>query len=311
MLDGERSIQKTICIPATSVPVTPPAIAKNNSPFFCNDFILQVLADNTGIPAQNDISTVLWYFGITTTAATITIYKLVNNSWVSQTVLSTSNVTYGTFNQFGYFVNNENQSFISLQVDWSLMLAAFGIGSYKFTCSYTDSILGNGIIDSFNYVLNTYTALRADGWMRFEYWLSGITENINDNTLIKDYGTLSIYNTIRVRGYFGFPKRPYKTDTIEYDNGQEVWVEDRAEPQFICQIKMTPEFIHEIIRTDFMMADRRAITDYNSRNNHKYISQFVMKDSEYSPDYYPLQSYNSSVELKFKPETNLSRKFRI
>lgn len=313
-LDGERTIRKFTSIPATGTSRTAPSLPAPGLQGCCSDYIQQVLADNTGVPAQNDINTVLWYFGATVSNAVLYLQKLVNNTWV--TVKNYSQLAtgaYGTYNAFGYYTNKEGQRFISLVIDWSTVIndANLGSGAYKITVSYIDLVLGNGTIDSINFVLNKYSPLRANGWIRLEYWLSGVTEDITDDTLIKDYGTLNVYNSIRVQGYFGFPKTTYKTDTIEYDNGMEVWVEDRKEMQYVCQIKLTPEWIHEIIRVDFMMADQRAITDYNAGNSSRYVTKYIMKDSEYSPNYYPLLTNLSSVELKFKPQNNRSRKFRI
>lgn len=313
-LDGDIGIIKSLAIPNTGSIVSAAPALINAPPGFCNDYVLNILADQTGTSSQNDVSTVLWYFGSTTTAATLILYKWNGTSWVNQAAIDDND--YGTFSSFGTFVNKENQSFIYFQANWALIQAAFGNGFFKVTVSYTDSILGNGTIDSYTFNLQLYSAARADGSIRLEYWLSGITEDITNDTLIKDYsdktaGAFTIYNNLRVKGWFGFPKSTYKSDTIEYDNGQEIWVEDRREPIYQCQIKMTQEFVHKIIRTDFMMADQLAITDYNSRNAEKYITKYVIKDSEYSPEYYPLLNISSPVLLKFKPQFNRSRKFRI
>jgi hypothetical protein len=307
-LDGESCKMKSTQIGSPTVSVSSDYVLANPNPGCCDDFVLNVLADNSGDTTKNDVNTVINWLSQTATAATLTLYKWIDGAWVSKAVISDN--TYGTFNAFATFVNSSGQKFIYLEVSWAAVLAAFGTGMYKFITGYTDNILGSGTIDSYIFCLKTFTAQQAEGTIRLEYTLSGVTEDIFDDSKRKDFGTLQIRNHIRTDGYFGYPKSPYQTTNIEYDNGVTKWVEDKRLPVFECEIKFAPEYIHQILRTDFMMADELAITDYNSRNNSAYITKGVLKDSEYSPAYYQLQNNSAPVSLKFKPRNNNSRKFR-
>ena len=308
-LDGECVVNTLKMVPSIISSLATPQVSvpPNPLPGCCTDSVLKVVADNTGLATNNDVSTVIWWFNSTTTAASIVMYKWLNGGWVSQGTISDN--TYGTYGAFGYYTNSEGQNFISLQVAWANVLSVKGAGSYKFVCSWTDSIVGNGSATSYEFCLYPYSNLIVDGTIRLEYWLSGTTEDIENDQLIKDYGTLSIYNTLRVNGFFGYPERNYETENIQYNNGQYVWVEDYKKPIYTCKLLLLPEWLHTIIATDFMMADTRAITDYNSKNNGAYVTKYVMKESGYSPKYYPLQANNASVELKFSPQYNRSRKF--
>lgn len=308
-LDGECTVRKFTMIGSSSIVAVNDSILPNPNNGCCDDPILNVLADSSGKKIQNDVNTPFWAFEKTVTAATIKMYKLVNSAWVLQATIFDN--TYGTYGAFGYYTNSLGQKFISLRISWAAVLAAKGAGMFKFTCEYIDGINGNGSIDSYKYCLKEYSAYEAEGTIRLEYWLSGVTEDIFDDTKIKDLGTLVIYNTIRIIGFFGYPKSAYKSEYIEYQNGQSQFVEDRREPTYEMEIKFAPEFIHAIVRTDFMMADQLAVTDYNSRNNASYVTKYLIKDSEYSPEYYRLQSNNAPVSLKFKPQNNRSRKFRV
>ncbi len=308
MLDGETCIRKCALVGGPASVINGNFIFPNPNPGCCNDYVFSVLADNSALPPQNDINTVIWWFNQTATGATMTLKRWEGGAWVIKATISDN--TYGTYGAFGYFVNNEGQSFISLQIAWSAVLAAFGEGSYKVTCAYIDPILGNGSVDSYEYCLKTYSPLNAEGTIRLEYWNSGVGEDLSDDTRIRDFGTLNIYNTMRVKGLFGYQKSPMINEFIEYTPGNTEFVEMKRDPEYVCEIVLIPEFKHEILRSEFMLADMRAITDYNSRNNKLYITKFVIPSSEYSPEYYELEAPTASVKLKFKPRYNRSRKFR-
>jgi hypothetical protein len=309
MIDGECTTQKVLLIPANPVPSSNVAnIPVNPLPGCCSDFVIKVLADASGNALQNDVNTVVHWFEPIVTGASMVLKKWVNGAWADQAAITSSN--YGTFNAFGYYVNNEDQNFISLKIEWSKVLALLGEGNYKVTTSYTVPIFGDQTVDSYEFCLQTYTPQLADGTVRLEYWLSGTTGDIEDDTKIKDFGTLSVYNSLRVKGFFGYPKSNYKEEDIQYGNGQSVYVEDEQLPAYKCKLLLLPFFIHEILRTDFMMADTLAVTDYNSKNNAFFVQKFVRKDSGYDPKWYELQSNLATVELQFKPQFNRTRKLR-
>lgn len=309
MLDGERSIRKMMCINQNAQRLaTPVSIPANVNPGCCGDFVLNVLADSSSVESQNDKNTIINWFGPTTSGATLVLKKWVDGAWVD--IETISNNKFGVYGAFGYFVNNEGQNFIKLEIDWSLVLDEEGEGTYKITTEYIDPIFGNDSFDSYEYCLKTYSQDAANGTVLLEYWMSGVTSDILDDTKIKDYGSQLIHNSFRLRGVFGYPKATYKEDDIEYNNGQRLFVEDEQTPTYKLNLLLIPFFIHEILRTDFMMADRLAITDYNSLNNGSYVKKYVRKDSGYEPGWYELQSNFASVELQFKQEFNRHRKLR-
>lgn len=309
MIDGECTYKKVFVIPANPSPsIQALNIPASPLPGCCSDFNLKVLADNSGNPLQNDVNTVIHWFDPIITGATMALKKWVNNAWISQATISDN--TYGTYLPFGNFINIEGQNFISLKVSWANILTAFGTGTYKFTTSYVVPIFGNKSADSYEFCLQTYSAKLADNTVRLEYWITGVMGDIEDDTKIKDFGTMEVYNSFRLPGFFGYPKTTYKEDDIEYNTGQRDYVEDEQEPIFKLKLFLLPHFIHEILRTDFMMANERAITDYNSKNSGSYIQKFVRKNSGYEPGWYELQSNFASVELQFKQEFNRFRKLR-
>lgn len=307
--DGTRGLRKMGSIPSNPVPSTVFVnIPANPFPGCCNDFVFKVFADNSGLPLQNDVNTIINWFDNIVTGATIILKKWNGSAWENKATISDN--TYGLYSYFGNFINNEGQKFIFLQVSWAAVLAAFDTGSYKFTTTAIIPIFGNQDIDSHEFCLNTYSGSAVDGTIRLEYWLSGTTGDIEEDTKIKDFGSLSIYNSIRWTGWFGYPESEYTEDDTQNNNGQFLFVEDEQNPIFYCKIMLAPFFIHQILATDFMQATRMAITDYNSKNNAVYIQKFLRKKSGYKPDWYKLQSNLATVELQFTPETNRFRKFK-
>lgn len=303
--------QKVYIIPANPVPVTvTPFVPENPLPGCCNDYVIPVLADATGKATQNDVSGFLWWFDSIVTAATMELKQWNGSAWITVVANLQATGSYGTPYLFGFYTNGQGQNFIGYKMNWAAVKALIGTGSYKVTVSYTVPVFGNSTKDSYEYCLQTYSPQLADGTVRLEYWLNGVTGDIEDDTKYKDFGTINWYNSLRVNGYFGYPKSTYKSDDIEYNNGQRLFVEDEQEPVYKLKLQLLPFFLHEIIRTDFMMADELAITDYNSKNNATYIQKYVRKDSGYEPSWYPMQSNLASVELQFKQAFNRFRKLR-
>ena len=306
---GECVTKRFYTLRNNTKPIINVDVPINPLPGCCNDFVLKVLADNTNIAEQNDKNTVIYWFDKIVTNATMHFKKWSDGDWKEVAVITDN--TYGKYGSFGYYTNNYGQKFISIEIDWAKVLLLQGAGSYKVTTEYTLAFGGNDSVDSYEFCLNNYTPQRADGTVRLEYWLSGQTGDIEDDKLVKDYGTLNIYNTLRVNGYFGYPKSTYKEETIDYANtGQTVFVEDEQLPTYKMKLRLLPFFIHEIIRTDFMQADTLAVTDYNSRNNARYVTKYLRKDSGYEPKWYDLSSNLATVELQFKPQYNRFRKLR-
>ncbi len=310
MFDGEiTNKQVTGVIPSTLIASGGNNIPANPFPDCCSDYVLKVFADASGKPLQNDVNSVWWRFAAIITGATLKLKRWENNAWVVKATISDN--TYGTYNAFGN-PNNEGENWITLEIAWANVLDLIGEGSYKVTCTYTIPIGSPSSvdIDSYEFCLKTYDPLLVDGTVRLEYWLSGTIGDKNDDTKFVDFGSLNIYNSLRVKGFFGYPKASYKSTEIEYTTGQRVFVEDEQTPLYQCELWSLPFFIHEIVRTDFMMADTLAITDYNSKNNAFYIQKFVRKESGYEPKWYELQSNFASVELMFRQAYNRNRKLR-
>ena len=306
--------QKVIIIPANPTPQTnTPNIPNSSLNECCSDCSINVLADNSGLPLQNDISGRLFWFDSFITGATLDLQKWVGSAFTTVATNITAVTTYGVGTSFNSFVNQEGQNLVGIQLDWAKIInlgGNFGIGTYRIKVNSTIPVFGNQISYDLQFCLKTYSDVLADRTVRLEYWSNGITGDISDDTKFKDYGNINWYNSFRLRGYFGYPKGSYKEESIQYNTGEIKYVEDDQTPVYLLRLEMISFFIHEILRTDFMMADVMAITDYNSANNGTYIQKFVRKNSGYEPQWYELQSNLASIDLQFTPAFNRNRKLR-
>jgi hypothetical protein len=276
----------------------------------CNAFSIKALADTVSTDDfKNDRSGFLWWFNSFVTTAPLILQKYNNTTNAFEDLIALTDNTYGTFYAYGFFVNSSAEKFVGYQLKWRNVLSIHGAGGYRVKCTPT-SVTGTNDLYSPNYCLKQYTSERADVTARIEYYLNNITGISSDDYSVKDFGNLNWYNAFRLSGYFGFPKSTYESDYVEYNNGQRQWVEDEQEVEYTLRLKQTPAFVHEIIRTDVMQADRIYITDYNSKNPLSFIQKQVIKNGEYAPDWKRLQSKLATVEVSFKQEFNNLKKLR-
>lgn len=271
----------------------------------CSDYVLKVLAYtiDASDELKNDKSGFLYWFNNTVNAVVLTLEKRINGAWVFSSTLNGTE-GYGTFFSYGFFVNQSGESFIGYQLLWNSVLSDTGPGLYRVSCAATDFAANITTYTTPSYCLQEYTPGRANGTVRIEYNLNGVMGINSDDTIIKDLGTLNWYNAYRLPGYFGFVEREYTQEEIQYNNGQRDYVISEQEPEYTLKLKPVPFFVHDVMGTDVMQADRTLITDYNNRNVTNYILKDVRKNSGYKPEYLPLQSKLAGVEVKFGQRYN-------
>lgn len=275
----------------------------------CEDNSLKVLADTaTDDEFKNDFSGVLWWFDPLITAATLTLLKWNGSDYA--VVESLNNDDFGTLYDFEFFTNDAGENFIGYKINWKLVLEAHDEGSYKVRCSTLSTLAGDVDYDSQEFCLKQYQPSRAEGTVKLEYYLNGITGVIDNDEKVKDFGTINWYNSLRLPGFFGFPGTPFKTEYVQYNTGQRLYVEDEQEPEYTLKLKPVNYFIHETMRIDVMMADRILVTDYNSKNAGTFIQKAIQKASDYTPDWQKLKSKLAGVEVKFRQEFNNLKKLR-
>lgn len=281
----------------------------------CEDFDFDVLADDTNDETKNDINGFLWWFDPVVSTAALSLWKhdptqpgADSEGFYQVALLNDS--TYGTAYAYGFFTNDQGEKFVGYQIEWSKVLDEEGEGTYKVKCIVTLSYGGTGTIESYKYCLKTYTPSRADGTVRLEYYLSGVTGDVNDTTKIKDFGDLNWYNSMRLPGWFGFLQPTHKEEFIKYNSGELKFVESEQEEEYELQIKQRPMNVHRTIKTDFIQADQKFITDYNKNNVESIVRLQVNLSGAYTIEYAKLRSKLAPAKAKFKPAFNNFRKLR-
>lgn len=308
-LDGEI-IKETFYLVAEDPdpPVITLPLAANKLNDCCGAFAFKYLADIANSDEyRNDVSTVTWKFNDIITAATMKLLQYNGSSYVEVAVLN--NNTYGTLLAYGDFVNNAGEKFVGYTLNWRAVISAFDTGSFKVELTITKPT-GTSIILSDEFCIQAFTEEKADKTMRIEYYMNGIIGDNTDDNKTRDYGTLNRYNSLRLPGWFGFPKSTYTKDYTIYTNGSRKWVQDEQEQEFIMQIKAVSNKVHELMRTDVLQADEIFITDYNVRNPQQWIKKSVQSTSDYPPDWQVMKSKLSPVKLTFRSAINNHKKYR-
>jgi len=272
----------------------------------CSDLVWNVLADSTSAELlKNDQNSFLWWFN--KDAVSTAVLSLVKSDGTE--IVLTSNTTYGTPYNYGFYTNGFREKLVGYLIDWRKVLLVEGEDMYKVKCVTTTIFGDTNTKYSENYCLKQYTVERANNTVRIEYYLKGIIGNNRFDDKSRDYGTLNWYNQHRFAGYFQYVKSDYKTEYIQYENGQREPVEDEQEPEYLLSIKPIPMFKHDVLRTDILQANDTIITDYNYKNIDNYFQKNVQKSSSYEPKWNALRTKLAGVELKFKQKYNQLKKF--
>lgn len=279
----------------------------------CSEVNIMALAEGLEIPTdtfKNDATGFGWFFPDSiTTAPTLSLMKWNTTTNIFDIEATLSNNDYGT--NFPYqLINTSGEYFRGYKIEWNKVLFLHGTGTYKVRINVSSTLFGNTSQDSFDYCLQVFTNDRADGTVKVEYNLQNIIGSNENDKSVYDFGDLTWYNAIRLKGFFGYNTSTYEQDFTQYTNGQRVYVKDEQEPEYTLKLKPTYYAVHELMRTNVLQADEVFITDYNSKNSGSFIQKQVIKNSDYAPDWKPLQSKLAGVEVKFRQSFNNLKKLR-
>lgn len=133
---------------------------------------------------------------------------------------------------------------------------------------------------------------KAHGTVKFEVWNQGSLGDVNTPGNLVDLCGLSLYDSIRVYGFFGYGKYSYDELMLEYGPNANVLfgtverVRDKAIPSYKFNSKPLSAWIHKQLATIMMMADTVLASDYNMNNADFYIQRKqVVKKGNYEPKY--------------------------
>lgn len=169
--------------------------------FITCEYVENVFAHPSGDWWKNDMNEFLFKRFVTTDTVSIELY--LNEVKVADL----NDNTLGTF--FNGFASGsaEQQLYVGFLLDWELVLAAHGVGSYQVKAQL--SIIGNASeYESRNFKLTIYSDEAANATVRIESTQNG---NIIGGEF--DFTDLNWYQSLRLPGTFGNP-----TPTIEIDN---------------------------------------------------------------------------------------------
>lgn len=313
--DGE-CIKKTFLLVANNplVRVAAVVVPESRLKECCGDFSFKAFAisDNASPDYEdefkNDRHGFIFRFDSTMPTATLKLFKFdfTLNDYAFLSDLNNNN--YGTFKAYNFFTNIYGEKHIGYQLEWRKVMSLHGAGSYKVRASSTSTIFGTNTQDSFEFCVNEFTPDRANGTVRIEYNLNSIIGDNLDDLKSRDFGTLNWYSSIRVPGYFGYPTEEYTKTFDQYNSGERVYLDNEQEPEFVLKLKPVFYAIHELMRTDIMQADAVYMTDYNTNNPGSFIQKAVYSNSEYKPEWKPLQSKLAPVTVRFLQTFNNLRK---
>jgi hypothetical protein len=262
-------------------------------------FMLYVLAEIVYTSENNnDKSSFIRFYDNAYTDAVMELQKFEDGEWVKVDDLDDD--TYGTFNEFGFFVNRFQEKAMGYQIDWQKVLTEQGEGYYRVYTTET-TVFGEKHQVSLQYCLKIYTPDRALGTVRFDWWMNNKVGSPYSDTRKLDYGNLSWFNQIRLRGLFGLNGYTYGTENVIYQNGEKVWISDEMEQEYRCFLWRLPNYIHDVISKEMLQADYITVTDYNNQYKIEHINRPIKKPSsfEYKPQW-TKDSKLATVEMTFE-----------
>lgn len=295
---------------STAIGITTNAVIPQFNRSGCN-YALPALAElEPSDEMKNDRHSVIWFFSPLYTGAELFLQKK-NAAGEYEDVDAMNNDDYGTFSEFGFFVNKFSESAIGYQIEWTYVLQAHGQGVYRVKMVSTRPTGSDPDQYSFEFNLETYTDDRADGTVRVEWNRYGSLGDRNNDEKVMDFGTLDWYNQLRIPdSMFGLPTSEIIRTSTRYQTGRKVWLSDQQVEVLTWNIVGLPGFLHDFLRVDMFMSGVITFTDYNSLSPVPTKNRQVITSSNYEPDWVVgVDLGRANVTLKFNPHfENLTHK---
>ena len=186
--------------------------------------------------------------------------------------------TYGTF--FNGFAsgNSEQQIYVGYLLEWELVQAAFGNGSYQVKAQL--NIIGNATTyESRSFALITYSDIAANKSVRIES-----TQNGNIIGSDFDFTNLSWYQSLRVPGVFGNPSPVLETDNYVNSNHEQRQITSKNSREWSLQTGLINYEVGTKILYNKMLANEILITDYLIKNESIFRRIDVMVSEIEKPE---------------------------
>lgn len=256
---------------------------------------------------KNGVNTFLVDIGLyssnsSQTTCTIILQKCTaKNVWT--TVATLSNNVYGIYYALNSIPNHA--TYTGYTINWGKVLDNEGAGIYRLRFdSLVRTIPGCRISEEF--VLREFDCNLAHGLVRFDMQATGKIGDVVKQGRVHDLCGFILKDTIWLPGLFGIEKiKEYLEVVLEYPNGKMERERDEAIQSFTWISGYFPHELHRRMMVYFMMADRKAVSDYN-RNNSNYNIQLlsIVKAGNYEPAYLDTQGVRlAKVTVEFNAGT--------
>lgn len=219
--------------------------------------------------------------------------------------------TYGTYYDFNSLCISNWKGY---DIDWRLVLNAFGEGFYRLKVAYSQFGYSGSLVSE-PFCLKEWTCAGTDVTVRWECtYVGGRIGSITDDRRVFEFccvkagepGTAQIVSSvtwndqIRVYAFFGREKTEYERVNVEYNDGEIIQVRNEAIQKFEYESALQPKWVHDRLKAYAFMADQLYVTDYNWNNSDYDIDKKrVVCDGSYEPEYHEDTRF-SFVKVQFK-----------
>lgn len=252
-------------------------------------------------PFNNDQSSFFFSFPSYATGSTqvlsiaILLQKLVGSTWTNQVQLSNNNLGI-----YYAFYSLPIHYYTGYTLYWRKVLNTYGEGCYRIRVTY--GVNGReGCMTGEPYNLREFSCARAHGTVRFDAKLyDGDIANIDRDGLRDSLCGVSIYDSIRIHGFFGYETSDEDQRQIELTDGKILKTRDELIQKFKFISSQLPKWFHDRFKAYGTMSDELRVTDYNWNNSDYNIRRkLIVRAGGYEPKY-KIGSRLSTVEVDFK-----------
>lgn len=256
---------------------------------------------------KQDVNSFLYYFpGYYTYGPTSCVFWLykknpATGNFVYQTQLN--NNDYGTYYPFGVkpgvVSNTVTNACTGFAINWSLVLTTFGEGEYQFNV-HGISEQGAFCKNSKPFCVRIFNCELAHRTMKLETKIGYNIGSATNPTMLLDLCGFNWYDSIRLKGFFGYPKGKFTKTSTELFTGEIV--DTRVERIRTWQMitGWLPRWMHERIEVYGLMADETYASDYNKNNSDWNIKRRRVRVSSDYPPKYTIGSRKSKVTVDFE-----------
>jgi hypothetical protein len=264
-------------------------------------FILQALADTaTDEAIKNDFWRFHKGYEISTTDVDMFLIDPLDSTF---TPIALTDDTYGTFYEFGYFVDGVGRSYVSYELDFKKVLTVLGAGTYQIKA--VESMIVGADLNTFDFAfcVAQYTAKRADKTIRLQFSNSGtITDRFNEAETVSFPSNFN--SQLRVWGFFGKDNSEYVIERTKYNNKKLIDISNKRTPKYSLSIRQVPQDVHDFISINVLQSEQIEISDYNRNNSKRHINTAVSNPGAYNPEDNEINLLKSvKVELESRYDT--------